>query len=297
VNTLRSESTQGTGKRRWRRPTNASLVSLVLHVVLGILVWNAVRMPVFFDQFTQAPVAERIQYVEVTPSGGRGAVSPPPRSTTPPRAQPAPAAPQVVPLVAPREVPTQLPPPGTGAVPTTDVNPLRGGTGPTRGVQPNTDDPRLWTNPEFIYAPKTDKERLDSALITALSRHIDSVNATAYSPNKFERGDWTVGKGGNKWGVDPQFIRLGPISIPTAILALLPMNQMQANPISMDRDRNAAYMRADIFMHAQAAMNEEQFRKAVKAIRDRKERERKAKVPVTSAGPIVAPGERPPPPQ
>jgi len=44
-------------------------------------------------------------------------------------------------------------------------------------------------------------------------------------------------------------------------------------------------------------MNEEQFRKAVKAIRDRKERERKAKVPVTSAGPIVAPGERPPPPQ
>ena len=79
MNTLRSESTQGTGKRRWRRPTNASLVSLVLHVVLGILVWNAVQMPVFFE-FTQAPVAEKIQYVEVTPSGGRGAVSPPPLS-------------------------------------------------------------------------------------------------------------------------------------------------------------------------------------------------------------------------
>ena len=296
MNTLRSESTQGTGKRRWRRPTSASLVSVVMHVVLGILVWNAMQMPMFFDQVTQAPVAERIQYVEVTPSGGREAVSPPPRGSTPTRAQPATAAPpQVVPLVAPREVPTQLPPPATGAIPSPDVNPLRGGNGPTRGVQPNTDDPRLWTNPEFIYAPKTDKERLDSALITSLARHIDSVNATAYSPNKFERGDWTVGKGGNKWGVDPQFIRLGPISIPTAILALLPMNQMQTNPISLDRDRNAAYMRADIFMHAQAAMNEEQFRKAVKAIRDRKERERKAKGPVI-AGPIASPGERPPPP-
>ena len=73
------------------------------------------------------------------------------------------------------------------------------------------------------------------------------------------------------------------------------MNQMQANPISMDRDRNAAYMRADIFMHAQAAMNEEQFRKAVQAIRNRKERERRQRVSATSPGPLVSPGERPPP--
>ena len=83
----------------------------------------------------------------------------------------------------------------------------------------------------------------------------------------------------------------------TALLALLPLNRMQGNPIAMERDRNAAYMRADILLHAQASMNEEQFRKAVRAIRDRKERERRQsqRISPTSPGPLSSPGERPPP--
>jgi len=131
--------------------------------------------------------------------------------------------------------------------------------------------------------------------VATMRRHIDSVAATAYSPNKFERGDWTFEKNGQKYGIDQQFIRLGRFQIPTALLALLPLNRMQANPIAMERDRNAAYMRADIMYHAQAAMNEEQFRKAVLAIRDRKERERRQRTSPTSPGPISSPGERPPP--
>jgi hypothetical protein len=54
-------------------------------------------------------------------------------------------------------------------------------------------------------------------------------------------------------------------------------------------------MRADILYHAQAAMNEEQFRKAVRAIRDRKEREKRNRVSAQSPGPLSSPGERPPP--
>lgn len=176
------------------------------------------------------------------------------------------------------------------------IGPLRGGSGPTRGIKPNYDDTRVWGGkPEFVYAPKTDKERLDSALYTTLARHLDSLAANAYSPNKFERGDWTFGREGSKWGIDQQYIRLGRFQIPTALLALLPMNRMQANPIAMERDRNAAYMRADIMYHAQAAMNEEQFRKAVRDIRNRKERERRNRVPVTPPGPLTSPGEKPPP--
>jgi hypothetical protein len=150
--------------------------------------------------------------------------------------------------------------------------------------------------PEFIYAPKTEAERLDSALVVTLMRHADSLATVTYLPNKFERGDWTVERNGQKWGVDQQFIRLGPVSIPTALLALLPMNRMQPNPIEMERSRNAAWMRVDILYHAQAAMNEDQFRKAVRAIRDRKERERRqgARNPPTSPGPLTSPGERPP---
>ena len=103
----------------------------------------------------------------------------------------------------------------------------------------------------------------------------DSVATYAIVPNKFERGDWTVGKDGNKYGIDKQFIRLGKFSIPTALLGLLPMNQ-QGNPIAYEREKRLAMMRSEILEQAAQAMNEEDFRRAVKAIRERKEKERKA---------------------
>lgn len=294
------------GWRRYlRRPSPASLVSVALHVVIGVLVWNAVQMPAVFDRFLQndqraKPVAERIQFVTVTPPSA--AASQPTRSVTRQARQATSfprSAPDVVPLVAPTEVPRELPAPGAttdSTAPGVVTGPLRGGSGPTRGVQPNYDDPRLWVSDlEFYYAPKTYEERLDSALYATLRRHMDSVSANTYSPNKFERGDWTFGKEGSKWGIDQQYIRLGRFNIPTALLALLPLNRMQGNPIAMERDRNAAYMRNDIMYHAQAAMNEEQFRKAVAAIRDRKEREKRSRVSAHSPGPMSSPGERPPP--
>jgi hypothetical protein len=299
----RNQQTSSTGKRRlWRRPSSASLVSVAVHAVLLVLVWNAVQMPAVFDRFLQfdrdaKPSAERVQFVTVVPSS---AVATPGPVTRRPTSTSAPTTPRPVsvPLVAPTEVPTQLPPPAAAAetpIPGAATGPLRGGNGPTRGVQPNYDDPRVWPgDPEFIYAPKTDKERLDSALVITLRRHVDSLAVSAYSPNKFERGDWTFERNGQKYGIDQQYIRLGRFQIPTALLALLPLNRMQGNPIAMERDRNAAYMRADILLHAQAAMNEEEFRKAVRAIRDRKERERRQKTSPTSPGPLNSPGERPP---
>jgi hypothetical protein len=302
---LRDQQTQKEGWRRYmRRPSAASLVSVIAHVILGVLVWNAVQMPAVFDRLLQnerpvKPVEERIQFVTVTPPSA--VASQPTRSTTRqavPAERPS-SAPNAVPLVAPTEIPRELPAPAASADTTTPgavVGPLRGGSGTTRGVQPNYDDPRLWVSDlEFFYAPKSYEERLDSALYATLRRHMDSVTANAYSPNKFERGDWTFGKEGSKWGIDQKYIQLGRFRIPTALLALLPLNRMQGNPIAMQRDRNAAYMHADIMYHAQAAMNEEQFRKAVAAIRDRKEREKRTRVSAHSPGPLSSPGEKPPP--
>jgi hypothetical protein len=174
-----------------------------------------------------------------------------------------------------------------------------GGTGPSKGVQPTYVDPRVWVpNPPLVYAPKTDEERLDSAVVATVRRHQDSVAANAYSPNKYERGDWTVERNGRTYGIDQNFIRLGKFSIPTALLALLPFNR-QANPIEADRARAMSAMRADILYHAQNALNEEEFRQAVRAIRDRKEREHKSqqqRLPGRKGDPhtIVAPGDRPP---
>jgi hypothetical protein len=291
------------GWRRFvRRPSSASMVSVVAHIALGIMIINAIQMPAVFDRFIQVdrsakPVAERVEFVAV-PTPPETTTAAAPRASRPTAARQAPTSAPVAnaPLVAPREIPTELPPPAAASDTTVRgsvYGPLRGGTGTTRGVQPSSDDPRVWpADPEFYYAPKTEEQRLDSALYATLRRHMDSLATYTYVPNKFERGDWTVERNGQKYGIDQQYIRLGKFQIPTALLALLPLNRMQGNPIQMERDRNAAYMRADILYHAQAAMNEEQFRKAVKAIRERKDRERRQGV--VTPGPIAAPGERPP---
>jgi hypothetical protein len=129
---------------------------------------------------------------------------------------------------------------------------------------------------------------MDSVVASGIERARDSMAANGYSPNKFERGDWTYEKNGKKYGMDNQYIRLGKISIPNALLGLLPLN-MQGNPIAADRDRAMASLRAEILVQSQRAMNEEEFRKAVKSLRERKEREReqqeKDRAPKTIAAP------------
>jgi hypothetical protein len=167
-------------------------------------------------------------------------------------------------------------------------------------VQPALVDPRIWVeDPPLVYAPKTPEERLDSALIASIKRKQDSIAANTYSPNKFERGDWTVDKGGGKYGIDPDYIRLGRFSIPTALLALLPFNR-GGSPVDPQRDRNTAAMRSAIAYHAETALNEAEFRAAVRAIRDRKERDRKSQPQQlprrrnVEPGATSSPGERPP---
>jgi hypothetical protein len=56
---------------------------------------------------------------------------------------------------------------------------------------------------------------------------------------------------------------------------MLPLN-LQGNPIPMERDRNYAAMNRDITWHAEQAINDADFTKAVRSIRERKERERAA---------------------
>jgi hypothetical protein len=281
------------------RSVRVAALSVVLHVVFVIALFQALQstgaIPRIFvrEDRVPAPVAERLTYV---------AVSPPRPATTPREVAPSPsrapregsaragrtAGPEApggvtgiptVPLVAPPQVPAGVPAPGPGFdvnVGTPATGPLASGRGAVKGLQPGYVDPRLWpAAPRLEYAPKTDEQRLYSAVASSVMRYRDSVAALAYSPNKFERGDWTYEtKDGKRYGIDQQFIRLGKFSIPTALLGLLPLNQVQGNPIENDRQARLAAMRADIMRGAQAAMNEEEFRQAVKKIRARRDKER-----------------------
>lgn len=285
-----------------RRAAGATAVSIVAHAVLLVLFWQALQMPVTVRQFffTRAPTVEtpreRIRFVQAPPEADVR-VSPP--AVIPSAAEDrggavragrtqgieapdAVAQSRAAPLVAPTEVPTGIPAPGATGSSGDSIGPASGplasGRGAVKGLQPGYVDPRLWVAaPGIEYVPKSDEERLDSAVVGTITKYRDSVMANSYAPNKFERGDWTYRtKGGDRYGVDRQFIRLGKFSIPTALLGLLPMNQMQGNPVENDRQARLAAMRVDIMQGAQAAMNEEEFRRAVKAIRTRKEKERRA---------------------
>jgi hypothetical protein len=260
-----------------RRPSGSLLVSIALHIVLGAgLIW-VLSIPYPFHDWmhlTTRPEkpAEQISYVTL-PSGGAGGGQPEPGR---------PAAPAAAPrLRAPTGIPTTVPTPSASSQP---VQPGggRGGTGTggnglRQGVTPSFEDPRVWLPPgQVAGTPRSPSERLDSVLVSALRTHQDSVNAIAAARGR-EPGDWTFEKGGKKWGMDRNKIYIGDHSIPTAILALLPLNS-GSNPIKNREERILNSQRLEIMDQAQRAMNEEEFREAVKRIRERKEREHQAEL-------------------
>ncbi len=261
-------------------------VSVALHVVLVAALWQVLQFQrvigaIFASRDAVVPT-ERIRFVAVTPVGpagvsrGSSPVAPPSQGEAP-SINPVPRLTDPVPPpVAPTLVPEGIAPPSaintTGPV----TGPIASGRGEVRGVQPGFTEPRIWIENGAVMAPPlTGDAKLDSAVAALIFAFRDSVAANTMEPNKFEKGDWTyTAPGGAKFGIDKQFIRLGKVSIPTALLGLLPMNY-QSNPNVMERDRRLSAMRVEIIENAQRAMNEEEFRAAVKAIRARKDKERK----------------------
>jgi hypothetical protein len=135
----------------------------------------------------------------------------------------------------------------------------------------------LWPEPgPFTPVPKTAAQRADSAVKAAFGLFADSVRMAEANKGRSPT-DWTFERNGQKWGIDDKYIHLGKVKIPNAVLALLPLNA-QSNPTFNDpvTQRELAFQRADILYQANRAVSEDEFRKAVKRIRERKDRERAA---------------------
>jgi len=255
-----------------RRLSPAVLVSLAAHTVVGLVIIQSLLIPtslsrVFTREKQAAVPAERIGFLSIPRGAGPAVAGRRGGDGTPVSAAPAPA------LVAPDQIPVGIPPvvPSTATAPSAGTGPLVGGGGPTRGVRPSYTGPRVWAPPgRVLTAPRTVAETIDDAIRADVGRITDSLVAAA--PRRAP-GDWTVERKGQKWGIDQRAIRLGPVSIPTALLALLPINA-QANPITEQRERQLGRMHADIAFHAQRAINENEFKDAVRNLRLRKERQR-----------------------
>ena len=259
------------GTARRGRPPAYLFVSIGAHVVLVVLLLKYVITPnafltVFGGRKSPPVPAERIGFLVLPKAKGAPVIG---KSGGDNR--PATSTPRVK-LVAPVETPSSLPPVSPTTQPTAEEGsgPLVGTGGPAGGIRPTYTDPRLWPTPgDVVAAPKTATQRLDSVIADLITPYNDSL---AVAAGKRKPGDWTFERDGKKYGIDPQYIHLGNFSIPTALLGMLPINA-QANPVLADRYKASAQLNSDIRSQAQRGMNEADFKKAVRRIRERKERE------------------------
>ena len=247
------------------------LVHIALIAVLAQIVFEYPLGQIVGISRRRQIVPERIQYIQLAPPAGESSGG---GRTETPSANAAPA-----PLQAPVEVPATIPAP-----PPTDSSRSQaaGGTGrgdggdgigPATGVSPGRPDSRIALSPRVIgRVERSTVEQVDSIVELVVGIVRDSM---AIADAQRKPGDWTkTDKNGRVWGWDPQGnIRLGKFTIPGALLALLPLNM--SGPMSPIEQRSLAYIRRDIMENAQRSINEDEFRAAVKRIRERKERERR----------------------
>jgi hypothetical protein len=222
------------------------------------------------------PVVERIGFVampkgdpnEKEPARAGGNGRPIVRNVNPTPAMP----PLVAPTIVPKGLP-DLPRPFRPGDEEAGSGPIVATGGPARGIRPQFTDPRVWAPAApVVQMPLTGTRKLDSTLATRLGALNDSI---ALVPKEREPGDWTVERDGKKYGIDGKFIRLGKFQLPTAALALLPLNQT-ANPGQTERARAIGQIRSEILDQAARGARDDDFRAAVKALRERKDKERAA---------------------
>ena len=160
-----------------------------------------------------------------------------------------------------------------------------GGPAPTaRGrLAPSYGDGRLWIPPVDVLQlgrvlPRAPTQRpvgvgkIDSLLTARLLAFLDSM-----PPDSFARprpAPWTTQIAGQTWGIDGSWIYLGPLKLPAALLAFLPLPQGNYDAAKAAADLQ--HMREDILQAAQHAANAAEFNRYVRELRQRKEREREA---------------------
>jgi len=264
--------------------------SVAIHVVAIAVLIRVAIVPLSWIDGTRPPkpVETHVDYVRTAADSGSHRKAGGDNRRVTDHAAPAP-------LVTPSEIPSTLPPePPKNATPAAPAAPTDGGTGakvdgggPTRGVTPQFIDPRLWAPTDAApIKPKTSTERLDSAIASRVHHLEDSL--TALGPQRAP-GDWTMkGKDGKQYGIDQKYIHLGNFSIPTALLALLPLN-VTGNPSTYESAKRIGAMRAEILDQEARSARDADFNEAVKELRQRMQKQRAEKEREDATLPLAPP--------
>jgi len=147
---------------------------------------------------------------------------------------------------------------------------------------PAVGDGSMWVTPrpalpaavaDQLYGPPP--ERPDAVAMERLRAMVDSLNELLDEEQRGQRlPDWTVGGDGAKWGIDPQWIHLGNIKIPTAALAFLGGLLPSVSYDESLRQRQLADIRRDLLYSAWRAQTLQEFQRYVRETRERRQQQR-----------------------
>ncbi len=262
----------------WQRE-GKSKSSIAISVAIHVVVVAALATITFHyplsEIFTKAePIkAVPVRYIKLQPRAPQTTVTR--RAPTPTRTAPA-ALPAVV------NTPAAIPAPALPVSPSTSAIGAGGEATPTRdpgigfGLRPGIPDGRLATNPSSLpRAPETDVQKAERILSSYYQQYLDSARAAMANPQR-QPGDWSWGgSGGDKWGWDQNGIHVGGITIPNIVLAALPIPVSgNASPVDV-RARN--FVSSDLAYYGRV-MSEDEFKSAVKRVRERVDRERRERM-------------------
>jgi hypothetical protein len=267
-----------------KKSRGALAVSVALHLAIASVVLRAVVGSNGIAEWLIGKASdekrETIQMVAVRAPGASNAGG---AAITPEKSKrPNAVAPRSV-LVAPTSIPTAAPDApaasgrgGIGRGAGTGVGD-GAGAGAAVGVVPGF-DARLYPGAaEPVPQPRTTKQRVDSVIAARFAEYADSVAQAPGNGGVTEdgRGDLAITRNGKKYGLTQRGLVLGPITLPTALLAFLPLNRVGGNQSAYLRGENPWQMRQEIQRGARVALNSETFNERVKRIRERRDRERK----------------------
>jgi hypothetical protein len=276
---LRPPFDLGLPKRRpW--PWIAILASVALHSVL-LFGWVEGRLPsvpmlprqlIVLAEPAEGPEQVPMRYDLPQAVGERPARALPQARSAPERRVTRPALPN------PQAVPALPEPAQPVPAPIDTGGPARRAEPQVGRIGPGLADGRLWVRP-LPLPPQELAQRLtrsrvqliDSAVTAIVQQYLDSIANDPASRNQ-ALPSWTTEIAGKKFGLDSKNIYIAGLKIPAAVLALLPI---PAGNI----DQNRAYshlmdLRADLLYAARRAETMEEFKKVIKEIRQRKEKER-----------------------
>ena len=258
---------------RW--PRLAVAASVLLH---GLLLWAIMAGGGWLPRII-VPAADPVVLAPLPAAGERSA----PLAVTAPRRHSgvrrqtgaAPLGAGTVPVPATQAPVVAAPEPIVAPAPAATADSGSGTVG-ARRIAPGLAGGKLWVEP-LPLPPKELAQRLqrshvelvDSAVTATIQSFLDSIAADPAS-RAATLPSWTTTIAGKKFGLDSRNIYIAGLKIPAAVLALL---HLPSGNESKAFDRSG-WLYDDLRIAAQRSANVEDFKRAIREIRERKEQER-----------------------